>query len=333
MNTSRLSFMTIVVATCVASGDRLFADTTPSFGAGSAGKRVDRTATFDALNQNGIPISDYTEGLLFLGVDGDSQVDFDPFHGVDGMAPTFEFPTAGSYGWVTINATDGKSLRAVEFMYGNGWTTGSGAYPWGNNLAYLEWQTWLGGKLVSSGTIGGSGQVIEMGTIIGFHDDAGFDQLLVRCKIATSVDPDLQALALDNVNVEMSEQPALWWNYGAGWPGLLGVPGFVASNPPVLGGGLDLSIDNSAPYATVGLMLIGSGETSLPTKFGGSVVVGLPWTMVPLDLPRGKLDLAGFLPDDPTLSGTELDLQCLEFDPFASGKLSFTPGLALLLGY
>lgn len=47
-------------------------------------------------------------------------------------------------------------MHAVEFVYGNGWTTGdiNGQYPWGNNAAILVWKTWLNGTLVSSGSVG-----------------------------------------------------------------------------------------------------------------------------------------------------------------------------------
>jgi hypothetical protein len=330
MKISRLIAFLFVGASFLALPRQLLAGTTQTVGAGSAVTQVDRAATFDSLTQNGIALSDYTENNLFIGVDGDSRVDFDPFHGVDGANPTFEYPDAGSPGWVTLHATDAKLLYAVEFMYGNGWTTGGGSWQWGNNLAYVEWQTWLGGKLVSSGTVGGSGQILEMGTILGFYDPAGFDQLLVRCRIDTG-DPNLQALALDDVNVQLSP-PAHWWNYGDGWAGALGVPGLVASNAPVLGGALTITIGNSSPTATIGFLMVGFGETSLPTTAGGTLVVATPWILLPVDLPVGSLDVSGTLSSDGSLAGLEVDLQCIELDPAASRNISFTPGLALLLG-
>jgi hypothetical protein len=330
MKTSQLIPFLIAGATCIALAPALVADTTQTFGSGSAVIRIDRSAVFDALSQNGTPISDYTEGDLFVGVDGDSRGDFDPFHGADGVRPTFEYPDGGSPGWVTIHATDAKLLYAVEFMYGNGWTTGYSSFPWGNDLAYLEWQTWRGGQLVSSGTFAGPDQIVAMGTIIGFQDPAGFDDLLVRCRMDLAVDK--QALAIDSLNVQLLQAPAKWWNYGAGWPGTLGIPGIVAGNPPVLGGGLTITVDNSAPGATFGFLLIGAGETSLPTRFGGTVLVAWPWIADVLPIPAGQLGFAGTLPTDGGLSGLEIDLQCLELDPGASRNISFTPGLALLLG-
>jgi hypothetical protein len=45
--------------------------------------------------------------------------------------------------------------------------------------------------------------IMEMGTILGFFDPAGFDRLLLRCTSAASGDPNLQALALDNLRVDL----------------------------------------------------------------------------------------------------------------------------------
>jgi len=56
---------------------------------------------------------------------------------------------------VTIQTTDGKKIYGLEFLYGNGWTTGAihGPYPWGNSGAYLDWKTLVGGTIVSSGQV------------------------------------------------------------------------------------------------------------------------------------------------------------------------------------
>ena len=214
MRGSRLIYLVGLCTALLALRASVQAGTVQTFGAGTAVQRIDRAATFDALNYNtnGTPLSDYAEASLFLRVDGDSWVgdgtiDFDPFHGANGSDRTFEYPDSGSYGWVTIETTDAKKIYAVEFMYGNGWTTGDSTYPWGNPLAYINWQTWANGAMVSSGAIGDGQQWIDMGTIIGFYDPAGWDQLLLQCKDLNSVDPNLQALVLDNVNVQLLEAP------------------------------------------------------------------------------------------------------------------------------
>ena len=123
-----------------------------------------------------------------------------------------------------------------------------------------------------------------------------------------------------------------WSNYGTGWAGTLGVPGLVASNVPVIGADVTVSIDNSSPNATVGLLLLGFAPTSIPTSKGGTLLVATPWIVTPLPLPVGGLDLTDTIPADLALCGFEVDLQCLEIDSGASRRLSFTPGLSLVLG-
>ena len=204
-----LRFVAIVGVWCLLAGPSR-ANTVQTFGSGSAVGTADRVANFDPLSANGTPISDYVEDGLFIGVDGDSWVGtgspvFDPFHGANGTDHAFECPYGGSLGWVTIYTTDNRKIFGFEFLYGNGWTTGDiyGPYPWGNNLAIVEWQTWNGNTMVSSGTIGGA-PLLEMGTVVGFRDAAGFDRLLMKCTIASSYDPNLQVLALDNVRVALT---------------------------------------------------------------------------------------------------------------------------------
>ena len=332
MRISRLLAMTAGGLAAVALGDAAFAQTTTSFGAGSAVARVDRSADFDPIDADGIALSDYTEGSLFIGVDGDSLTGFDPYHGTNGTAPTFEFPFGGSYGWVAIHATDGLPIFAVEFTYANGWTTGDATWPWGDNLAYVEWETWKGGARVSSGTIGGGGLVIDMGTVIGFQDPSGFDELLVRCKIASSADPDLQALVVDHLSVQLWDAAASWANYGAGWAGKLGVPTITPNANPVLGTSIDVTISNSYGAATPGLVIVGVTEMNLTTGRGGTLLVDPLFFMLE-SFPAAGFVLSGTLPPyDPAFVGVEVDLQALELDPWATKGYSFTPGLKLILG-
>ncbi len=332
MRISRLLSMVVVGLSVAALADAAFAQTTTSFGAGSAVTRVDRGANFDPINADGIALSDYTEGSLFVGVDGDSLTGFDPYHGTNGTSPTFEFPDGGSYGWVTIRATDSKPIFAVEFMYANGWTTGDSTWPWGNDLADVEWETWKGGSLVSSGTIGGGGLVIDMGTVIGFQDPSGFDELHVRSRIATSADPNLQALVVDHLNVQLWDAPASWANYGTGWAGTLGVPTITPNADPVLGTSITVTISNSLGAPTPGLVIVGLKEANLTTGKGGSLLVD-PLLFTLEIIPAAGFALTGtFPPYDPALVGVELDLQALELDLGATKGYSFTQGLKLVLG-
>jgi hypothetical protein len=121
-------------------------------------------------------------------------------------------------------------------------------------------------------------------------------------------------------------------NYGTGWPGTLGVPAILASNPPKFGADLTIHIDNSSSAATAGLLFIGFAQASIPTSAGGTILVAPPWILTLLPLPVGGLDLTATMPINLLLSGFEIDLQCLESDSGASHKLSFTPGLELVLG-
>jgi hypothetical protein len=191
-----------------------------TLGPGSAVATIDRAATFDLLDylHNGTSISDYVENGLFVGTSGDSlsgwgpsvQPYFNPFHlPLDPATQAFYYPDGGSLEWVTIETTDSTKLYGVEFLYGNGWTTGDiTGVPWGNDRAYVEWQTLNGGTVVSSGQIGPN-PTLQLGSIIGFYDPDGFDQLQVRCRIDNSVDPNLQALALDDLHVQLSAGAAV----------------------------------------------------------------------------------------------------------------------------
>src|SRR5262249_10321246 len=101
---------------------------------------------------------------------------------------------------------------------------------------------------------------------------------------------------------------ASWVNYGAGWPGTNGIPAFTASGVPAIGQSIGLTIGNSAGAPTSALLLIGSGETSIPTGKGGTLLVA-PLLTVALSLPAGSLTLNENLPNDPALCGVHADLQ------------------------
>lgn len=207
----RIPFV-IAAATCVLFGARANAVTTQTVGAGSAVTMIDRSATFDTLTSTTIVHLDvYSENGLSITTSGDSWAadltsapTLDPFHGANGTDRAFYAIAWGNNDWVTIQNTNHALMHGVEFMYGNTWTTGNiyGTYPWGNSDAALDWQTFSNGSLVSSGTIT---PPLGMGTVVGFSDPAGFDQLLVRSTIASSGDPTLQAIALDNLYVQLSD--------------------------------------------------------------------------------------------------------------------------------
>ena len=124
---------------------------------------------------------------------------------------------------------------------------------------------------------------------------------------------------------------AYWANYGAGWPGTKGIPSFTASGDPEFGATIDLQVANSWGKWQVGFLLIGFGETNVPTGLGGSILVDLLYYETEVIPPSGWIEPTA-IPYDPALCGLEADLQMLEVDPGVSKGFSFTPGLALLFG-
>jgi hypothetical protein len=125
---------------------------------------------------------------------------------------------------------------------------------------------------------------------------------------------------------------ASWQNYGAGWPGTLGVPSFTSSAPPAINTSITLTIANSAGVATPGLLLVGLSQASIPTGKGGTLLVA-PLLYMPISIPVGSFTITSTVPYDPGLCGVDVDLQALEIDAGASNGLSFTPGLDLFLGF
>jgi len=125
--------------------------------------------------------------------------------------------------------------------------------------------------------------------------------------------------------------PAWSENYGAGWPGELGVPGLVALDDPAPGASLSIRVDDSSSAATSGLLLVGLSSTSLPTGKGGTLLV-TPFDLLPISIGAGGLTFTATIPDDWSLYFFDLYLQAIEFDPLASKGLSFTAGLRLRFG-
>lgn len=219
----RLAIRLLVTAgICLPLTPPLNAATLQTYGPGSAVSSVDRSANFDQLTSvNIVHLENYTDSGLSITTSADSWAAdlnmsalLDPFHGANGADRAFYAISAGNQDWVTIQATNLAVTHGIEFMYGNTWTTGDAQYPWGNANAVLEWQTWLNQALVSTNVVGPT-PLLNMGTVIGFYDPAGFDQLLIRATISTSGDPTLQAVALDHLNVMFTNQPPAPVIYGS----------------------------------------------------------------------------------------------------------------------
>jgi hypothetical protein len=193
-----------LIGACFVLSGQAAAQTIQTYGAGSAVTWTDRLATFDSITQSGIPLSDYTENSLFIGANADSLIGYEVFGGAN-PSPYFYCLDGGSMGggadsWVTIYTTDSAKIYAVEFLYGNSWTNGGGG--WGNNDAWVTWQTLNGSTVASSGQAGPYGG-LYVGGIIGFYDPNGFDTLQVKCNVPNQADPNIQALAMDDLHVQL----------------------------------------------------------------------------------------------------------------------------------
>jgi Kelch motif protein len=123
-----------------------------------------------------------------------------------------------------------------------------------------------------------------------------------------------------------------WENYGAGYPGTLGVPELVAEQDPQLGAAVTLDVGNSPGVATAALLLIGAQPATIPTSKGGELLV-TPQLNVPMVVAATGSKLTGGIPNDPSLAGATLYAQALEVDAGAASGLSFSRGLALQIGY
>jgi Tol biopolymer transport system component len=125
--------------------------------------------------------------------------------------------------------------------------------------------------------------------------------------------------------------PATWTNYGSGFPGTLGIPSLTSQQFPSFGTTVTVDLANSYGAPTVGLLVLGFQRASLPTKWGGDLLV-LPSLIVPLTLSFGSDSFTGTIPDDLELCGVTVDLQGIEADPGAQFGLSFSQGLELVIG-
>ncbi len=192
------------------------AATIQTLGTGSAVSVLERIATFDALTAtNAMELGSYSEGRLYIttgnqswGADPPLAAKLDPFHGATAPDRGFFCVAWDNAEWTSIRTTDMTAIHAVEFVYGNAWTTGDtyGQYPWGNSAAILLWQTWRNGTLVSSGTVGDTG-MLPVGTVVGFYDPVGFDELTMKAIMLSAADTNSNALALDNVMVQLTYRP------------------------------------------------------------------------------------------------------------------------------
>jgi hypothetical protein len=125
---------------------------------------------------------------------------------------------------------------------------------------------------------------------------------------------------------------AYWSNYGTGFPGTNGIPSLTSRTDPVLGTTVTLDISNSSGISTFGVLFIGYQRAQIPTGRGGDLLVD-PLVTVFVNIPASGTTFTGDIPNDSSLCGFKFDVQAIESDLGAAMRLSFTPGLELVLGY
>jgi len=166
-------------------------------GAGSAVTSADRTATFDSLTTDFIDLNTYAEDGLNIFMDDGSHVGFDAFN--DGTTTSFYYGFGGNTSYAAISASDSRTIRAVEFKLGEG-------KPLDPNTRVI-WETFSSGTSTDSGLF-----LTTDGTIVGWVDPTGFDELWVAAW-AVSNSPglssfgDMQAIAIDDLRVELTVIP------------------------------------------------------------------------------------------------------------------------------
>jgi Tol biopolymer transport system component len=126
-------------------------------------------------------------------------------------------------------------------------------------------------------------------------------------------------------------QPASWTNYGTGWAGTKGIPEIMAGSNPLLCATIDVLADNSAGADALGVLFMGFASTTIPTAWGGALLVR-PVLCSNVLVPASGFVVNAQIPCDGSLCSFGLFVQLVQRDVGASRGLSFTPGLELRLG-
>ena len=160
---------------------------------------------------------------------------------------------------------------------------------------------------------------------------SGDGVIVAFCSAATNLVPSDTNGVRDVFTRTRAPNLASSSNYGAGWPGTLGIPGITTTVPPVFSQKTTIHIDNSSTWWTLGFMFVGAVPASIPTPLGGDLLVDYV-AMVSVAVGPAGAELTFGIVDDATLYGLSGYAQALELDAGASRGVSFTPGLELILG-
>jgi len=124
---------------------------------------------------------------------------------------------------------------------------------------------------------------------------------------------------------------ASWGNYGAGWPGTLGVPFLGLDNAPVIGEEFTMALKTNQANSTQALFIFGSSPLNLPSALGGSLLV-VPKIQILVPMPEFGLSIAAPVDCTTNLCGQSIFMQALVVDQAASHGVAFTRGMQLTFG-
>jgi hypothetical protein len=160
---------------------------------------ADRSATFDSLTSNGISLAAYSEDSLSVTVNNITFQGFQAFSPGDLRTTAFHYGNGGDFGFVTIKGTDGAAFTAIDFLLGDGQ---------GPPTTNVRWEAYRGGFLTGSGTQ----PAVARGTVVGWTDAAGFDELRVAAA-SSELSPGFgnhQSIAIDDLRATLVPEPSIF---------------------------------------------------------------------------------------------------------------------------
>lgn len=115
-------------------------------------------------------------------------------------------------------------------------------------------------------------------------------------------------------------------DYGVGTPGFSGlVPELTGAGSTVIGSPVQVDLGAALPFSN-GALFLGSSQASL-SGLGGTFLVGNVLTSLPFATGLGTASFGANLPNDPSLIGTQVNLQAWIVDPAGPQGYSASNGL------